>query len=422
MRVELPEKMAQALFKPARYKVFHGGRGGAKTTNIARYYVTKGYSEIRKVICTREIQKSIQESVHAVLEQEIINLGLKDFYEIQKTTILGRWIRDRRTEFLFAGLRSNIASIKSIPGLTDGWVEEAQSASVTNIRTLDYTIREPNSELILSFNPDLEDDPIYKEYVINPPEDSIVVKMNWRDNPWFPDVLRKRKDELEKRNYQEYLHVWEGNPKQAVEGAIFAEDLRKAAEEHRLTKVPIQSGVPVQLFYDLGQSDNTAIWFLQLVGMEFRFIDYYQASGHKIGHYMEVLLERGYNYDEHCLPHDATHEQLAAQSTIEQQIRNAIRDNSKLGKSVRIVPRIPKKALAIDAARNIFPQSVFDKERCADGLQCLRHAAFDRDIESGRISKEPKHDIWSHGVDAFMGAAQHYKRPQALVTQSIMMG
>jgi len=418
MRVELPEKMAAALWRPARYKIFHGGRGGSKSTSIARYYAVKGYSQKSKVLCAREIQKSIQDSVHALLEQEIINLGLKDFYTITKTSILGRNL----TEFLFHGLRSNIANIKSIPGLTDGWVEEADSASITNIQTLDYTIREPNSELILSFNPSLEDDALYQQYVVNPPEDSIVVNINWRDNPWFPEVLRKRKDELMKRNYQDYLHVWEGKPKQSVEGAIFAEEVRKAAEEQRLTKVPIQPGVAVQTFWDLGQSDNTAIWFVQIVGMEFRLIDYYQASGVKMAHYIEVLQEKAYNYDEHCLPHDAEHDQLAAQSTIKQQLQDAIRDNPKLGKLVRIVPRIPKKALAIDAARRIFSQCVFDKEKCADGIQCLRHTAFAKDQETGRVSKEPKHDMWSHGSDAFMGFAQHYKRPQTAVTQSIMMG
>lgn len=418
MRVELPEKMAEALWRPARYKIFHGGRGGAKSTSIARYYAVRGYSEKRKVICTREIQKSIQDSVHALLEQEIINLGLRDFYTITKTSILGR----NRTEFLFAGLRSNIANIKSIPGLTDGWVEEADSASPTNIQTLDYTIREPDSELILSFNPSLEDDTIYQDYVVNPPEDSIVVKMGWQDNPWFPDVLRKRKDELRKKDYNSYLNVWEGQPKQAVEGAIFAEEIRKASEERRITKVPIQPGVLVQTFWDLGQSDNTAIWFVQIVGMEFRLIDYYQASGFKMAHYIEVLAERRYKYDEHCLPHDAENEQLAAQSTIKQQLQNALRDNPSLGRNVRIVPRIPKKALAIDAARSIFDQCVFDKEKCADGLQCLRHSSFAKNVETGRVSKEPKHDIWSHGADAFMGFAQHYKRPETAIIKSIMMG
>lgn len=418
MRVELPEKMAAVLFSPSRYKIFYGGRGGAKSVSIARALLVLGYSEKHKILCAREIQKSIQDSVHSLLKEQIEELGLTSFYEVQKSTILGK----NGTEFLFAGLRSNIANIKSIPNITRAWVEEAQSASATNIKTLALTVRAPDSEVWLSFNPDLEDDPVYQEYVVTPPDDAKVVKINYTDNPFFPEVLRKEMESDKRKNYETYKHIWEGYPKQSVEGAVFSEELRLAAEQSRFTVVPVQAGVPVQTFWDLGQSDNTAIWFVQIVGMEYRVIDYYQASGHKMPHYIEVLQDRGYNYDEHCLPHDADYEQQAAARTIRQQLQDAIRDNPKLGNVVRVVPRIPKKALGIDAARSIFGQCVFDKDKTKDGLQCLRHYAYARDESTGRVSKEPKHDIWSHGSDAFLCFAQHFKRPQAYQAKSIMMG
>lgn len=397
--------MAETLFKPSRWKIYHGGRGGAKSTSIARAYAVKGYSSRRKIICTREIQKSIQDSVHALLEQEINNLGLADFYNITKTGITGH----NGTEFLFAGLRSNINSIKSIPGLTDGWVEEAQSASVTNIRTLAYTIREPGSEIILSFNPDLEDDPIYQDFVVSPPDNSIIVKVNWQDNPWFPEVLRQDMEDTKRRSEADYLHIWEGQCKQAVEGAVFAEELRKASEEHRITRVPIVEGIPVHTFWDLGQSDNTAVWFVQIVGLEFRLIDFYQANGHKMPHYIKMLAERDYLYGDHCLPHDAANEMIAANSSVQKQLEDAIVGNSKLGRNVNIVPRIPHKYQGVEAARLIFGQCVFDKEKTREGVQCLRHAAHRRDNETGKVSKDLVHDIWSHGSDAFMCFAQHYK-------------
>lgn len=418
MKVELPEKMASTLFKPSRYKIYFGGRGGAKSVSIARALLVLGYSEKHKILCAREIQKSIQDSVHSLLKEQIEELGLSSFYEVQKSTILGK----NGTEFLFAGLRSNIANIKSIPNITRAWVEEAQSASPTNIKTLALTVRAKDSEIWLSFNPDLEDDPVYQEYVVTPPDDALVVKINYDDNPFFPEVLRKEMESDRRKNFAMYENVWLGKPKQAVEGAIFANELNKASEEHRLTKVPVQPGVPVQTFWDLGQSDNTAIWFVQIVGMEYRIIDYYQSNGQKMPHYIEVLAERAYNYDEHCLPHDAEHEQQAAQKTIKRQLQDALRDNPRLGKTVRIVPRIPKKALGIEAARSVFPQCVFDKEKTKDGLQCLRHYAYIRDNETGRVSKEPKHDDWSHGSDAFLCFAQHYKRPQIEAYKSIMMG
>lgn len=330
MTIKLPLKL-QCLKKPSRYKVLYGGRGGAKSQTIARIFLLEGAEQKHKIICTREIQKSIDDSVHALLAQEIGALGLSAFYDVQKSAIIGK----NGTEFIFAGLRSNISSIKSIPGLTRAWVEEAQSASVTNIKILARTVREPNSEIWLSFNPDLEDDPIYQEYVVDPPTDSIVVKVNWQDNPFFPDVLRKDMEDDKKKSRSEYEHVWEGRPKQAVEGAIFSDELHKANEEHRITRVTIQAGVPVNTFWDLGQSDNTAIWFVQIVGMEYRIVDYHQASGHKMAHYIEILTEKNYRYGEHCLPHDADYEQQAALSSIKQQLQKAVQNNPKLGDAVR---------------------------------------------------------------------------------------
>jgi len=417
MTIQFPDKL-RCLFEPSRYKVLYGGRGGGKSQNIARALLLQGGQAKHKILCAREIQRSINESVHALLVEQIEQMGMQAIYEVQKTTIINRL---NGTEFLFAGLRTNIANIKSIPGITRVWVEEAQTVSKASMNVLIPTIRAEGSEIWLSFNPDLEDDPIYQDYVVSPPDDAIVVKINWDDNEWFPDVLRKEKDSLKKKNYQEYLNVWEGQCKQAVDGAIFADEIRLASEEQRLTKVPIKSGIPVCTFWDLGQSDNTAIWFVQIIGMEYRIVDYYQASGFKMSHYIDVLIERGYSYGEHCLPHDAEHEQLAAQSTIKQQLVTAVNNNPRLGKNVRIVPRIAKKALGIDAARSIFGQCVFDKEKTADGLQCLRHYAYVRDPETGRVSKEPKHDDYSHGADAFLCFAQHFKKPQVTKMSSIMM-
>lgn len=375
--------------------------------NIARALLVQGFSEQHKVLCAREIQKSIAESVHALLEEQITELGLQDFYSVNKTSITGR----NGTEFLFAGLRSNINNIKSIPNITRAWIEEAQTVSDASMKVLVPTVRAPNSEIWLSFNPELEDDPVYQNFVLDPPTDSIVVKMGWQDNPWFPDVLKQEMEDCRRRSEKDYLHIWEGQCKQAVEGAIFADELHKAAEERRITRVPVQAGVPVNTFWDLGQSDKTAIWFAQLVGMEYRLVDYYQSEGVKMGHYIEVLAKRGYAYGDHYLPHDATHEQLSAQSTIKSQLMQAIRDNPALGKIVHIVPRIPKKALAIDAARAIFGQCLFDKEKTPDGLQCLRRYRYAKDAETGRTSKEPLHDDFSNGADAFLAMAQHFKKP-----------
>lgn len=385
--------------------------------SIARALLIQGAEKQHKILCAREIQKSIQDSVHSLLKEQIAEMGLESFYEVQKSTIIGK----NGTEFLFAGLRSNIANVKSIPNISRAWIEEAQSASTANIKTLALTVRAPDSEIWLSFNPDLEDDPVYQEYVVDPPDDSVVVKINYSDNPFFPEVLRREMESDKRKNLENYEHVWLGKPKKAVEGAIFSNELVKAYEEHRITRVLPVAGIPVHTFWDLGQSDNTAIWFVQIVGLEYRLINYYQASGEKMAHYIEILAEKAYKYGEHCLPHDAEHEQQAALSTIKQQLLSALKNNPALGTSVRTVPRIAKKALGIDKARTIFAQCIFDKDKTKDGLACLRHYAYARDSETGKVSKEPKHDDWSHGSDAFMCFAQHFK-PNVPQTKTVEPG
>jgi phage terminase large subunit len=406
--IELPEKL-RCLFEPHRYIILYGGRGGAKSWGIARALLIQGAAEKRLVVCAREIQKSIQDSVHRLLADQIARMGLESFYEIQQTRIIGA----NGSEFIFAGLRHNVANIKSLEGADDVWVEEGQAVSKHSWDTLVPTIRKPGSRIIVSFNPDLEDDETYQRFVVNRPTNSKVVKVGWQDNPWFPEVLKQEKDDLKARDPQAYEHVWEGNCKQAVDGAVFADEIQKAAEQNRITRVPAAAGIPVHTFWDLGRSDNTAIWFAQLVGMEYRLLDYYQANGRHMSHFIDVLAERKYNYGDHWLPHDAENEQLSAEYTIKQQLDKALRDNSALGKTARIVPKLGIHE-GINAARSIFERCVFDKDKTTDGLQCLRRYRYERDEETGKISKNPVHDMYSHGADAFryLAVALKKERPK----------
>jgi phage terminase large subunit len=416
VQIEIPETLAP-LFEPRRYKVLYGGRGGGKSENIARALLVMGMQKPIRVLCAREFQNSITESVHQTLAGVIRLYELEAFYEIQASTIKGI----NGTEFVFKGIKHNYTSLKSYQGVDICWIEEAANVSKASWDVIVPTIRKEGSEIWISFNPNLEDDETYQRFVVSPPPDSWVLKVNWDANPWFPDVLKAEKDHLKAKDPQAYKNVWEGHCKQSVDGAIFANEIAKAIEEHRITRVPVKEGIPVHTFWDLGHSDKTAIWFVQLIGLEYRLLDYYEASGEKMPHYIKVLADRAYQYGEHCLPHDADNEQLAANATIRQQLQNAIKDNPALGKVVRVVPRIPKKALGIDAARSIFDQCLFDKDKTAAGLQCLRRYAYARDDQSGKISKEPRHDVWSHGSDAFLCFAQHFKRPQHTEYKSIMI-
>lgn len=205
------------LFKPARYKVLYGGRGAAKSWEITRALIIKGLQSKLRVLCAREIQHSIADSVHKLLSEQIYEMGFAPWYKITKNTITGV----NGTEFIFSGLRFNVREIKSKEGIDICWIEEAQSVSEESWDVLIPTIRKEKSEIWLSFNPDAETDPTYRRFVIDPPPDSFVRKVGWQDNPWFPDVLRQEMEYLKRVDYEAYLHVWEGEVRRISDAIIF---------------------------------------------------------------------------------------------------------------------------------------------------------------------------------------------------------
>lgn len=396
---QFPAKL-QCLFEPKRYKVLYGGRGGAKSWGVARALLILGASKPLRILCAREFQNSISESVHALLTDQINSLHLQTFYEIQNTTIRGK----NGTEIYFAGLRHNVTKIKSFEGVDIVWCEEAQTISKSSWDVLIPTIRKESSEIWITFNPSLEADETYQRFVIKPPTDSIVQKINWSDNPWFPRVLRQEKDDLKLKDPDAYLTVWEGHCRQTLDGAIYANEVRTATSEGRFTKVPYDQSKPVHTFWDLGRADKTAIWFAQMIGFEFRLIDYYDNQGHALNHYLKVLQDRPYVYGDCWMPHDADNELLASERTIAQQARAA-------GYKVRITPK-SSIADGINAARTIFTNCWFDSEKCADGLQCLRNYRYEVDPDTQQFSNKPLHDWASHGADAFRYLAVALREPK----------
>lgn len=214
--IEVPEKF-KSLWKPCRYKVFYGGRGSGKTHAIAEYLIASALLNTERVLCTREIQKSIKESVYKVLESKISKLRLDKYFfktETSITCING-------SEFIFAGLRSNVDSIKSMEGITKCWVEEAQSISRNSLDVLIPTIRKPGSELIFSFNPCNERDAVYQDFVVNTPENAVVIKVNYNDNPFFPDVLEQERLNCERKNPDDYNWIWLGELRKISDAQIF---------------------------------------------------------------------------------------------------------------------------------------------------------------------------------------------------------
>ena len=228
----------------------------------------------------------------------------------------------------------------------------------------------------------------------HPPENAVVQKINWSDNPWFPETLAFEKDALKSRDPSAYQTVWEGLCRLTVDGAIFANEMQLAELDGRITKVNYDPTKPVHAIFDLGWADSTAIWFLQFVGMETRLIRYVEDNQKTISHYLALMQTYGYMYDTLWLPHDAQNKTLASNGkSIEEIVRAS-------GYKTRIIERTPI-ADSINAARTIFRNCWFDRENCHDGLQCLRHYRYEVDPETGQFSRNPLHDQYSHGADAF---------------------
>jgi phage terminase large subunit len=396
---QFPIKL-QCLFEKSRYKVLYGGRGGAKSWGIARALLILGAKSQLRILCAREFMTSMRDSVHKLLCDQIEALGLLGFYDITQASIKGK----NGTEFSFVGLKNNIANVKSYEGVDICWVEESQTVSRLSWNVLIPTIRKENSEIWISFNPELETDETYQRFVANPPADCITMKVNWSDNPWFPETLKLEKDALKVRDEEAYNQVWEGLCRQTVDGAIFAKEMQQAEKDGRICRVPYDATKPVHAVFDLGWSDSTAIWFLQFVGMETRLIRYIEDSQKTISHYLSTMQTFGYVYDTIWLPHDAENKTLAAAGrSIDDIVRAA-------GYKTRIMPRVPILD-SINAARTIFPSCYFDREHTADGLACLRHYRYEVDAETGQFSRTPLHDHYSHGADAFRYIALMIKEP-----------
>ncbi len=407
-KAEFPIKL-EGLFKKSRYKVCWGGRGGAKSWGIARALLIKGAKSTLRILCAREYQTSIKDSVHKLLCDQIEALGLLGFYEITQNSIRGR----NGTEFAFIGLKNNPTNIKSFEGVDVCWVEEAQTVSRFSWNILIPTIRKEGSEIWVSFNPELETDETYQRFVVNPPADCIQIKINWYDNPWFPETLRLEKDALKARDEQAYNQVWEGLCRQTVDGAIFAREMQQAEMDDRITRVPYDATKPVHAVFDLGWSDQTAIWFLQFVGMETRLIRYMAGSQMTMSHYLAQMQTLGYVYDTLWLPHDAENKTLAAAGkSIEDIVRAA-------GYKTQIMPRVSV-IDSINAARTIFPNCWFDRDNCADGLTCLRHYRYEVDPDTGQFGRTPLHDQYSHGADAFRYIALMVKEPPKTKRQRVV--
>lgn len=388
-KARFPDKL-KCLFDAWRYKVIYGGRGSSKSWSVARALLILGVGKKLRILCTREIQESIKQSVHKLLSDQIEALGLQSQYQVLQTEIRGI----NGTEFAFSGLSNETSdSLKSFEGVDIVWCEEAQAISKRSWDILTPTIRKPDSEIWVTYNPELETDETHQRFVINQPPNCIVIKLNYMDNPWFPEVLEvERLHAKATMKIEDYNWIWEGECKPAVEGAIYFDQIAESERDGRITNVPYDPMLKVHCVWDLGWNDAMTIAFVQKSASALHVIDYIEGNRRTYDDYMQEINAKKYNIGTHWLPHDGFSYDPKSGKTVEQILQ-------ALGASVMQTPSLDVED-GIKLARQTFSRIYFDKTKVARLVECLKRYRRNQNRSTLEFTT-PRHDEYSHGSDAF---------------------
>ena len=400
LKIEVPKefKVLFDLDSDLRHIVLYGGRASGKSTSVALSLLVLGMNKKLRILCTREVQNSIADSVHKLLSDLISKYKLNT-WEVQKDII-----RNKQTgsEIFFKGLHNNSQSIKSIEGIDIVWVEEAQSVSADSINTLVPTIRKAGSRLIWTFNRLTENDPVWELIVKKADDRTFVQRINSDaiESLLSKEIIEER-EKMRIDNPEMFEHVWLGEPMTAKTGSVFGKQLAQARNEGRITKVPYDASTGVYTAWDLGIGDSTVIWFFQVVGREIHFIDHYEGSNEDLGHYISYIQNKPYQYTTHFLPHDSKARELQTGMTRVEFFNNHGIYNIE-------VLRPTNFSLGQDdidlVARPKFSLCWFDEEKCQRGLECLRAYHYEYDDKNKLLRNKPEHDWSSHSSSAFIYA------------------
>ena len=378
------------LFQPARFKVARGGRGSGKSWGFARALILRCAQSQTRVLCTREIQKSIQQSVHQLLSDQIEAMGLGGVFEVLQTEIRG----PHGSCFYFSGLSDVTATaLKSFEGVDICWCEEAQAISAKSWKTLIPTIRKEGSEIWVTYNPELETDPTHEMFVTSPPPDCVSVLMNYSDNPYFPKVLEEARLHAQATmKPADYAHVWEGRCKPAIEGAIYFDEIALAESEGRIRDVPADPLLKTHAVWDLGWNDSMSIVLVQRSASELRIVGYIEDSHRTLDDYVRQLKAMPLNWGIHYLPHDGFAKDFKTGKSAGEILE-------AMGCAVEATPNMAIED-GIRAARMSFGRMYFDKTQTARLIECLKR--YRRHInKQTQEASTPLHDEFSHGADAF---------------------
>lgn len=406
--IKIPEKL-EGLYQPRRYKVLYGGRGGGKSHSVAQVLLDMASRQKLRILCAREVQKSMRDSVHRLLKDKISALGLGGFFEVYDTEIRGQ----NGSIFLFSGLQSHtVDSIKSFEGVDIVWVEEAHGVSKKSWDVLTPTIRKEGSEIWATLNPDMETDETYQRFIATPSEDTWLCEVNWRHNPWFPQVLDDERLRAKRTMLaDDYAHIWEGKARTVAAGAIYRHEMESLFLDGRATTVPYDPTLPVHTVWDLGWNDAMTIILVQRGAQDVRVIDYIEDSHRTLDWYVAQLEKRPYRWGTDFLPHDGKTRNFQTGKSTEQLLR-------ELGRiSVRSQATATSVEDGIKQVRMVFPLVYIDKHKCARLIECLKR--YQRAIHSKTNEPMgPLHDEYSHGADSMRYLALWVSEMHSFAAQS----
>lgn len=387
LRIQLPDWHAGLLGR-SRYKVLWGGRGSSKSWTVAICLLLRAISAPTRVLCTREVQESIKDSVHRLLSDQIDRLGFGAHFEITRDEIRGT----NGSLFIFSGLASQtVESIKSFEGVDIVWCEEAQNIVKRSWDVLLPTIRKEGSEIWMTMNPRLETDETWVRFVENARTDSFVRQVNWRDNPWFSEVLNNERLDTQKRDPDSYSNIWEGQPLRVAEGAIYRHEVDALYVENRVRHVPADPILLTHTVWDLGWNDSMSIACVQRSSSEVRIVDYIEERNKTLDWFVMELEKKPYRWGTDYIPHDGRAKDFKTGKSTEELLK-------QMGREVSVL-RAHSVEESIRAARMMFPRCYFDGQKTKRLLECLKR--YRRTVAKNGEPMGPLHDEFSHGADCF---------------------
>jgi len=408
VKVALPPKLLDVFSGKAFVRAAYGGRGSGKTRSFAKMSAVRalmwakaGKSGI--ILCGRQYMNSLDESSleeikTAINEEQFLR---ESFIITERTIKTDNEKFDGLVEYKFSGLDRNIASVKSKARILLCWVDEAEPVTEHAWEVLIPTLRDEESELWCTWNPERKGSATNKRFRDSKDSLTKCVELNYKDNPWFPDILDRArlKDKLERP--ESYEHIWNGDFITTMTGAYYAASLTQAKEEGRIGFVAADPLLTHRIYCDIGgtgaNSDSYTMVIAQFVGAEIRILNCYESQGQPLATHLSWLRSKNYGPDraQIWLPHDGSTHDKVYDVSYESALKDA-------GFKVTVVPNQGKGAAMarIEESRRLFGSVRFNSAT-TESLRDALGFYHERRHEQRDVGLGPDHDWSSHFADAF---------------------